>query len=526
MTSVTQARKVGRYEVIREIGRGGTAVVYLARQTDLDRNVALKELAAFRASDPTVVERFLRESRVTGSLSHPNIVTVHEYFEHDGTPFIAMEYFARGSLRAHLRSLELPKILGVLEGLLAGLAHAEEHDVVHRDLKPENVMVTSTGTVKIADFGMAKARELDAGRGLTASGTTVGTPAYMAPEQALAQAVGPWTDLYSAGVIAYELLAGRVPFDQAEAPIAIMLRHLNDSVPSLVSATPGVDRELAAWVEGLLAKRPEDRPQSATDAWEALEEIAIGVAGPKWRRRSRLVEPGAVAAAQSTDGSSSTVQTLRVTRPLATKSDRVKAAWLGAGLVLLVAAGVAAAVVVPDDGSPEGLATGTTTSSVLQTTTTPPASGESQPGPAMVAFKLVETGDPLTASIRVSGPALKRGAVVVRDGDLTDGTAMLQLRQKAVSARTRGGTFGPLTVLVRKGRGFVRVDVAAATGAFATLQARRQNAHVVVLELRRPDRDTTSGGTTSGPTTTPTTTTTSEPPAKPPKKPPPDIDTG
>src|SRR6187431_3179609 len=131
-------KTVGRYEILRDIGRGGMAIVYLARQTDLDRFVALKELGAFHASDPSFAERFLRESRVAGSLTHPNIVTVHDYFEHEGTPYIAMEFLERGSLRPHAHSLTLPQIAGVLEGLLAGLAHAHSRGVIHRDLKPEN----------------------------------------------------------------------------------------------------------------------------------------------------------------------------------------------------------------------------------------------------------------------------------------------------------------------------------------------------------------------------------------------------
>ncbi len=187
-------RTVGRYTIVREVGRGGTAIVYLARQTDLARDVALKELAAFHAAKPAIVERFLRESRLTGGLNHPNVVTVHEYLEHDGTAYIAMEYFERGSLRPLVRTLTLPQIAGVLDGLLAGLAHAESRGIVHRDLKPENVMVTTDGGVKITDFGIAKALAT-AGRSLTVSGTTVGTPEYMAPEQALGETLGPWTDL-------------------------------------------------------------------------------------------------------------------------------------------------------------------------------------------------------------------------------------------------------------------------------------------------------------------------------------------
>jgi len=152
-------RTVGRYEISKELGRGGMAVVYLARQTDLDRNVALKELGAFHASDPAFAERFLRESRIAGSLSHPNIVTVHEFFEHEGTPYISMEYIERGSLRPYVGQLSLAQIAGVLEGMLAGLAHAhaESQGIVHRDLKPENIMITREGSVKIADFGIAKA---------------------------------------------------------------------------------------------------------------------------------------------------------------------------------------------------------------------------------------------------------------------------------------------------------------------------------------------------------------------------------
>src|SRR4051812_1774681 len=150
-------RTVGRFEIQRRIGRGGMAVVHLAWQNDLQRHVALKELNALHAEDPSHAQRFLRESRLASALSHPNIVTVHDYFEHDGTPFIAMEYIQRGSLRPFVGQMTVAQIGGVLEGLLAGLAHAEERAIVHRDLKPENLMVTTSGRIKIADFGIAKA---------------------------------------------------------------------------------------------------------------------------------------------------------------------------------------------------------------------------------------------------------------------------------------------------------------------------------------------------------------------------------
>ena len=219
-------RTVGRYELGEAIGHGGMAVVYLARQAGLDREVALKELRVLHApDDPSLAQRFLREARVVGSLGHPNIVTVHEYFEHDGTPYIAMEYLRRGSLRPWVQHLSTAQVAGVLEGLLAALDHAESYSIVHRDLKPENLLVTDQGSVKVADFGIAKARSLSNATNLTAAGTTVGTPTYMAPEQAMAADVGPFTDLYSVGVMAYEMLAGEAPFADTDSPMAVMMRH-------------------------------------------------------------------------------------------------------------------------------------------------------------------------------------------------------------------------------------------------------------------------------------------------------------
>ncbi len=282
-------KTVGRYEILRELGRGGMALVYLARQTDLDRFVALKELGAFHASDASFAQRFLRESRVAGSLSHPNIVTVHDYFEHEGTPYIAMEYVERGSLRPYVGKMTISQIGGVLEGLLAGLTNAEQNGIVHRDLKPENLMVTSDGRVKIADFGIAKATtKMQTGAFLTATGTTVGTPTYMAPEQAMAQDIGPWTDLYSVGCMAFEMFTGKVPFHDSDAPMAILLRHVNEPIAPVKSINPEVDQGISDWVEAMLVKDPTQRTQSAADAWDDFEEIIIGLLGPRWRRTARL----------------------------------------------------------------------------------------------------------------------------------------------------------------------------------------------------------------------------------------------
>jgi len=285
--------RVGRYEIVRELGRGGMARVLLARQLDLERYAALKELGSLHREDAEMAARFVRESRLAGALNHPSIVTVLDFFEHDGTPYIAMEYVARGSLRPWVGQLTLAQVGGVLESVLAGLAHAHAGHVVHRDLKPENLMVTDDGRVKITDFGIAKAM-IDSGTVAfrTATGAAIGTPAYMAPEQAMGQGVGPWTDLYATGVIAYELLSGSVPFGNRE-PIAILLAQVQEPPVPLAERAPDVPAPIAAWVDRLLAKAPEDRPPSAQAAWDELEEHLLECAGPRWRRSARLVgEPG------------------------------------------------------------------------------------------------------------------------------------------------------------------------------------------------------------------------------------------
>jgi serine/threonine protein kinase len=260
------ATSLDRYEIVREIGRGANAVVYLARHSALDKLVALKELVRIEVGDETAATRFLREAQLAARLTHPNIVTVYDYFEHDGTPYIAMEHLERGSLRPFVGRLTLAEIFNVLEGLLAALACAERHGVVHRDLKPENLMLTDDGEIKIADFGIAKATA--ATTNLTRTGLVVGAPAYMAPEQASGKETGSAADLYSAGIIAYELVTGTVPYSGAD-PVSILWRHVHEPLPALSLRKPDVDSRLARWIERLLEKDPSRRPA----AREALDEL-------------------------------------------------------------------------------------------------------------------------------------------------------------------------------------------------------------------------------------------------------------
>lgn len=282
-------KRVGRFDLLEVIGRGGAAVVYLAVQRDLQRNVALKELAPFHLADSSFAERFVEESRLTGAMNHANVVTVHEYFEDGSVPYIAMEYLPHGSLRQYIGRLNTAQIAGVLEGVLAGLAHGEAHQIVHRDLKPENLLVAIDGRVKIADFGVARAYSQAATRAVvTVAGTTIGTPAYMSPEQALGNDMTPATDLYSLGIVAWEMLTGQVPFEETDTPVAVLYRHVHEEIPSVRSVAPDVDEGIAAWLERMLAKRPEDRFQGADEAWVALEDVVLDLLGPRWRRESRL----------------------------------------------------------------------------------------------------------------------------------------------------------------------------------------------------------------------------------------------
>src|SRR6201999_1653907 len=214
---------------------------------------------------------------------------VHEFFEDGSVPYIAMEYLPHGSLRQYIGRLSTAQIAGVLEGVLAGLSHGEAHRIVHRDLKPENLLVAVDGRVKIGDFGVARAYSQAATRAVvTVAGTTIGTPAYMSPEQALGTNLTAATDLYSLGIVAWELLTGQVPFEETDTPVAVLYRHVHEPVPSVRTVAPEVDQGIADWLARMLEKRPEDRYQGADEAWVELEDVVLELLGPRWRRQARL----------------------------------------------------------------------------------------------------------------------------------------------------------------------------------------------------------------------------------------------
>ena len=276
------------FTILAPLGRGGMGFVYRARQPSMSRDVALKEMSFGVQGNPDFAARFLQEARVGGLLAHPNVVVVHDYFEADGAAYIAMEFVERGPLTPLMAGLTLPQSFGVLEAVLSALSHAGAMGIVHRDLKPANLLVTREGSIKVADFGIAKAYDATAALGFTAPGVAVGTPAYMAPEQAQGGAVDPRTDLYATGALAYEMLAGRPPFDPELSAPALLYKHVHEYPPSPQEVNPKLHPAFAGWIERLLAKRPEDRPPDAATAWSDLEEIVVEQLGWRWRREARL----------------------------------------------------------------------------------------------------------------------------------------------------------------------------------------------------------------------------------------------
>lgn len=260
----------GRYALLELIGEGGTARVYRAHDTILERIVAIKLLRAEYGSDPAFVARFYREARAVAALSHPNIVDIYDYGAHDNTYFIAMQYLEGADLKTILRRngrLTPEQAVAIIDGALRGLGAAHERGIVHRDVKPQNLLVREQdGLVKLTDFGIARAfGEAQ----VTAAGFTFGTAHYMAPEQASGGVIGPATDLYAVGVVLFEALTGRLPFD-GESALQIGMQHLNAPPPLVTAFIPNVPLSLTQVVARALAKNPAERFPSAAAMRQAL----------------------------------------------------------------------------------------------------------------------------------------------------------------------------------------------------------------------------------------------------------------
>jgi beta-lactam-binding protein with PASTA domain len=278
VTSAAPERPVlnGRYELHSRIARGGMADVFLAHDQLLDRPVAVKVLFPQFAAEPQFVERFRREAQAAANLNHPSIVAVFDWGEHDNTYFIVMEYVEGRSLAEVLRAegtLHPDRASEIATDVAAALGFAHRNGTVHRDVKPGNILITPSGQVKVTDFGIARA--FGGGDELTQSGSVMGTASYFSPEQAQGKPVDPRSDLYSLGVVLFEMVCGRPPF-VGESPVQIAFQHVQNEPPMPTSINPAVPADLEGIIARLLAKNPATRYASAEDVRGDLRRFREG----------------------------------------------------------------------------------------------------------------------------------------------------------------------------------------------------------------------------------------------------------
>lgn len=268
-----QPEQIGKYPIRRQLGRGAMGSVYEGFDPTLERSVAIKTLR-LELFEPDQLDsvrlRFKREAQAAGRLSHPHIVTIHEYGELDETPYIVMEYMAGKDLACVLREnprRPIPEVERIMTQLLGALSHAHSHGLVHRDIKPANIFILEEGSIKVVDFGIARVEASS----LTNVGTVLGTPAYMSPEQFLGTTVDARSDIFSSGVILYELLTGDKPFKGSVVSIMQQVLRVDPPDPALVNLDLSPDWNPVA--RRALAKNPEERYGTARDFADAIKQI-------------------------------------------------------------------------------------------------------------------------------------------------------------------------------------------------------------------------------------------------------------
>ena len=328
-----------RYEIQRGIARGGMAEVYLARDQLLDRPVAVKVLFAEYARDPSFVERFRREAQSAANLNHPNIVAIYDWGQERGTYFIVMEYVRGRSLRDVIQvngPFSARRTAEIGAEIAGALEFAHRNGVVHRDIKPGNVLLTADGDVKVTDFGIARA---GTGEALTQTGAVMGTAAYFSPEQALGHPVDGRSDVYSLGVVLYEMVTGQQPF-AAESPVAVASMHVREQPPPPSTRAPDLPPDLERIILTAMAKDPDSRYQTADELRTDLLRFVRGqppIGGPV---TAMIADGTATAAAAATQAA-----------PMATVHDDARerrrkrigafvAAFIGVGLVAAVIIGL------------------------------------------------------------------------------------------------------------------------------------------------------------------------------------------
>ncbi|MBB3061470.1 bifunctional serine/threonine-protein kinase/formylglycine-generating enzyme family protein [Microbulbifer rhizosphaerae] len=301
------------YRILKKINQGGMSTVYLAIQRSVGRQVALKVMSPVLNADPVFSERFQREANIVGQLSHPNIVGIHDIGRYRSLNYIAMDYMPGGSVSDRLSegSIDPLEALNIIRQIATALDHAHGKGYVHRDLKPENILFREDGSAVLTDFGVARA--IARTTRMTSTGMVVGTPHYMSPEQARGTAIDGRADLYSLGVVFYEMLAGAVPF-QADEAVAIAIKHLTDPIPKL----PARHSLYQSLIDRFLAKDPEQRFQRGLDVVDAIDQLIATLAGKP--------------STQATQLNNTSVRVSSLLRALlmtlyGTLSDQIAAAW-------------------------------------------------------------------------------------------------------------------------------------------------------------------------------------------------------
>lgn len=265
---------LGEFRLLRKLGMGGMAEVFLAEQTTLRRQVAVKVLRSEYVKVDAYVKRFRHEAAAAGSLNHPNIVQVYMVGEQDGINYIAQEYVQGRTLKEYLKRkgpMEIKLALHILRQVASALQVASENGIVHRDIKPENILLTNKGEAKVADFGLAQLTLQGERVSLTQSGITMGTPLYMSPEQVNGQPLDSRSDIYSFGIMAWHMFAGRPPF-MGESAMAVAIKHLNEKPPLLTDFREDLPASIRDFIKRLIQKKKEDRP---ADLNAVLSEIKL-----------------------------------------------------------------------------------------------------------------------------------------------------------------------------------------------------------------------------------------------------------
>ena len=326
---MTDHVQIPGYKLLRTLGEGGMATVYLAVQESLDREVALKVMSPVLAANESFCEQFMKEGRITAKLTHPHLMTVHDIGSYNGVYYLASEFLPAGTLRERMDGLSTAEALEIARDIASGLAYAHEKGFVHRDVKPGNIMFRSNGTAVLADFGIAKA--MKSVSAATMAGNAIGTPDYMSPEQAQAIPVDGRSDLYSLGAVLFETLTGARPYSAPDA-YAIALMHVTEPVPRL--------GEKQAWlqplIDGLMAKNPDQRFANGEAFIAACERLvqanpqAAASAREQRSARRRAVGSGV----GSTAASAAIAQPGKP--PASTRGLRL--ALLGSGVVVLILA--------------------------------------------------------------------------------------------------------------------------------------------------------------------------------------------